>query len=261
MKQTPAETELEGVDLAGPSEARPVVFLHGATLTRKFWTPQRKALSDAFRVVVPDLPGHGARAGETFRMETTLELLEDVVETYADGRASLVGLSLGGYVATAFAHRHPESVDALVLSGSSLNPVGLLAPLGRVVSTASRLVTKSRLVNRTVERIIHRWVRSRDLPPAVEAEIIDSGIYPSQFGDVAFELAGRDFREAFASYSGPALVLNGKGDHPNRPGETDHANAAPNASVEVLDGAGHICNLDCPDAYNDAIRQFLRSIE
>lgn len=46
-------------DVAGPREAFPIVLLHGAAATRKMWVPQMEALSDEFRVIALDLPGHG----------------------------------------------------------------------------------------------------------------------------------------------------------------------------------------------------------
>jgi len=56
-------------------------------------------------------------------MEPAIDVLEDTLETHVDGSAVLVGLSLGGYAATEYAYRHPDEVNALVLSGSSVNPV------------------------------------------------------------------------------------------------------------------------------------------
>ena len=249
-------TELRGVDVAGPAEAQPVVFVHGVMFTRKMWVPQRESLADDYRVVAPDLPGHGALADEDFELEAGIRRLDDVVEAVAGGRATVVGLSLGGYVATAYARRHPEKVDALVISGSSANPVGLLEPLTRGVSAASEAVTESRLANRAVEAVAARWVKRRGLDHEAEREILESGFYPRQFGKAGFDLAGIDFRRAFASFSGPSLVLNGQWDLINRLGEDEHVLVAPNARLRVIEGAGHVCNLERPGAFVDAVERF-----
>jgi pimeloyl-ACP methyl ester carboxylesterase len=97
------------------------------------------------------------------------------------------------------------------------------------------------------------------LDPAAQGEIIDAGFYPEPFGDAGFELAGEDFREKFASFPGPALVLNGQWDLVNRAGERKHAAAADDAGVKALAGAGHVCNLERPEAYVAAVREFRRS--
>jgi pimeloyl-ACP methyl ester carboxylesterase len=259
MSHASSQSDLRGVDVAGPEDAPPLVFVHGVLFTRKQWAPQREALAEAFRVIAPDLPGHGSRSGEQFRMERALQVVDETIESLADGQAHLVGLSLGGYVATAYASRHPENVRSLVVSDSSANPTGVLGVLTRLVSGASTLATRSRLVERGVEWLAKRWIRSRDLPRAIQAEITDAGIYPRQFGVAGFELAGTDFRRAFAAYPGPALVLNGQWDLLMRLGEDDHAGAAADARVEPVDGAGHASNLDQPEVYGDAVRRFVRA--
>lgn len=259
MSQTAAGAGLRGVDVAGPPDGEPIVFVHGVTFTRATWAPQREALSDEFRVVVPDLPGHGARSELDFRMERTLDLLTDVIDQEAGGSATLAGLSLGGYVATEFARRNPDMVDALVISGSSANPVDSLETLTRLVSKLSNAATKSRLVRRGADALARRWIDSRDLPENVKQEIKDAGFYPRQFGEAGLELAGRDFRTAFAAYPGPALVCNGRWDLLNRLGERAHASAAGDADVEVFGGAGHVCTLERPEDYVATIRRVVRT--
>ncbi|WP_225335116.1 alpha/beta fold hydrolase [Halomicrobium urmianum] len=259
MSQTTAGAGLRGVDVAGPPDGEPIVFVHGVLFTRALWAPQREALSDEFRVVVPDLPGHGTRSELDFRMERALDLLTDVIDEEAGGSATLAGLSLGGYVATEFAQRNPDMVDALVISGSSANPVGSLETLTRAVSKASNAATKSRLVRRGVDKVSRWWVDRRDLQQDVKREIKDAGFYPKQFGEAGHELAGRDFRTAFAAYPGPALVCNGRWDLLNRLGEKAHASTARDADVEVIAGAGHVCTLERPDDYVATIRRVVRT--
>lgn len=255
MSETSGQ-ELRGVDVAGPEDAQSIVFVHGSVFTRTMWAPQRKALSDEFRIVAPDMVGHGTRGDEQFRFEPTVDLLDEAVEQAAGGSGIVVGLSLGGYVATEYARRHPEKVDGLVISGSSANPVEKMNYVTRAVGGVSRLATRSDRVEGAVGRLAERWVNKRDLPSDVKREIIDSGFYPRTFGDAGPYLAGHDFRAAFGEYPGPSLVLNGQKDLVMRKGEENHAAAARDARVEVLDGAGHVCNLHRPTEYTAAIRRF-----
>ncbi len=251
-------SDLEGLDADGPSNAQAIVFVHGAMFTRTMWLPQRRALADEFRVVASDLPGHGTYGDETFRMEPAIERLRDVIATATDGSAVLVGLSLGGYVATEYAYRRPEDVDGLVLTGSSANPVRGMNLLTRVNGGIARLLTKPDIGKRAVERLATRWVRNRDLPPDIERAIIDAGFYPKQFGDAGPVVAGQDFREKLSTYAGPTLILNGENDKIMRRGEREHAAAAQDARVEVLAGVGHICNLHRPRTYTSRVRHFVR---
>lgn len=252
-------SDREDVEIAGPDDAREIVFVHGTIFNRTMWAPQRDALSREFRVIAPDLPGHGTRADEPFRMETAVETLEEVFEDLTDGSAHLVGISLGGYTATEFAHRHPEKVESLVLSSSSANPVGVLGTLSRAVGRLTLLLSKSGLAERATNWLAGRFVRSRELQPEVADEIVDAGFDLRPFGEAGVEIADEDFRTALASFPGPAFILNGKWDLIMRLGEKDHASAKGDARVQVIDGAGHVCNLDRPGVFTSAVDHFVNS--
>ena len=86
-----------------------VVLLHGATLDHRAWDPQTEALVEAFRVVVPDLRGHGESDGR-FDFEETVQ---DILALLDHGRAPevvLVGLSLGANIAQEVIRRRPDLV-------------------------------------------------------------------------------------------------------------------------------------------------------
>ncbi|MFD1642015.1 alpha/beta fold hydrolase [Halohasta litorea] len=257
MQQNDPTALSDGVDTAGPDDARSIVFVHGAVFTRKMWAPQREALADEFHVVTPDLPGHGTRADGSFELESAVELLDRVVEAETDGRPLIVGLSLGGYVATEYVSHHPQRADGVVLSGCSANPVDGMGLLTRATGGVTRLATRSDRITRFVENRAADWVRKRDITEAHKAEIIDSGFYPKQFGNAGPQLAGRDFRAALASYPGPSLVLNGERDYVMRRGEDAHAEAAQQGRVEVIENVGHVANLHRPTAYTNTIREFI----
>ena len=101
---------LEGGD--GP----PVVLLHGPIANGLHWLRVIPALTPRHRIVAPDLPGQGETAqtaGGT--RDEVLEWLDALVEETCEGPAAVVGVTLGGAVATWYAAEHPERVDRLVL--------------------------------------------------------------------------------------------------------------------------------------------------
>lgn len=257
MGERELESEREHVDVVGPPDAPPVVLVHGTVFNRTMWGPQREALSDEFRVIAPDLPGHGDRRDERFRLAAGIETVERVVDRLADDPVRLVGLSLGGYVATAYAHRNPERVERLVVADSCANPTGVLSVLSRLVGGTALLASKSDTVERGVDRLASWWVRNRDIAPELKAEIVDAGFDLEPFGRAGFEIAGQDFRAMFGAYDGPALVVNGQWDLLMRRGEAAHAAAAKDAKVTVIRGAGHACNLEEPTAFTTVLRGFI----
>jgi pimeloyl-ACP methyl ester carboxylesterase len=147
-----------------------------------------------------------------------------------------------------------------VLSGSSANPVGLLGTLTGLLGKLALAASGRRLVDRATSWLVEKYVRSRDITPAQTTEIVDTGFDLRPFGEAGLEIAGEDFRAAFGTFSGPALVLNGRWDLVMRLGEDDHARAAPDATVSVIDGAGHVCNLDQPETYTDSVARFVESV-
>src|SRR5688500_18531358 len=94
----------------------PVVFLHGFPLDRRVWDAQAAKLSDRHRVIAPDFRGFGRSANDE---PFTIESLADNIHTFVDQLVAkpcvLVGLSMGGYVALAYAKMFPEDLRGLVL--------------------------------------------------------------------------------------------------------------------------------------------------
>jgi pimeloyl-ACP methyl ester carboxylesterase len=233
------------------------VLVHGSVVTRKMWLPQLRGLSDAYRVIAPDLPGHGALAHVPFTFAAAIECLAELIRQETQGRALVVGLSLGGYIAMELAHRQPDQVAGLVLSGCSLNFVG---GLGLYLKIVSGLMQRGWLrQSRTKAEEKTRRMFPPALADVAEAQL-RAGVYPEPLGPSFAEMAGKDFTLLVAEYPGPTLILNGERDAASRRGEAKFAAALRSGRAQVVPGAGHACNLDQPEAYNQAVREFAQSI-
>src|SRR6187401_2400513 len=114
-----------GIIVAGPPGAPSIIFVHSTRLTGAMWAAQQAELAGEFRTIAVDLPAHGARAAEAFTLDGAADVLAAAIRDHATGgRAVVVGLSLGGYVAMALAAREPALVRGLVLSGATAEPAG-----------------------------------------------------------------------------------------------------------------------------------------
>ena len=242
-----------GVDVAGPPDAPAIVFLHAASHTRKLWLPQTLRLRDEFRTVALDLPGHGARAGERFAFAAAVEAVTETLAHQNIPRAVFVGVSLGGCVAMDYAARHSDRVAGLVLSGCTFDPCTRLC---RLVLTGESVVFPrgARLFTWALARSL-----CRRYPAALADEMIDAGTYWGAAADAVRAMRGVDFRARLAAFPGPTLILNGRRDWVHRTAERSFVAAAQNACVLPLARAGHIANLDKPDAYTDAVRVFVNT--
>jgi poly(3-hydroxybutyrate) depolymerase len=109
---------------AGPEDADTVVLLHGVGTTGWMWRRLAADLCPDMHVLVVDLPGHGASASRPWRsLADTVDAVADLVRSQAhDGRAHLVGLSLGGYVAVEMAAARAEMAPSATVSGVNVLP-------------------------------------------------------------------------------------------------------------------------------------------
>lgn len=247
---------MSGADIAGPGTApRPtLVFLHGTRLTGASWAPQRALLGDRFRVVTPDLPGHGKRAAEAFTLERASAIVEGVLAGEFDATGQppfLIGLSLGGFVAMDIAARRPDLVGGLVLAGASAEPTGILALPIRVLEV---LLDRAPMAIQALAN--ERYFRWR-YPAATSAPIIGGGFWPSGGAAALRALRGERFVPRLAAYPGPTLILNGTWDPFFRLGAPAFDRAARDARRVRLAGASHLSNLDQPRAFSAAIERFV----
>ncbi len=107
-------------DETGPPSGAPVIMLHGILFDRSMWERQVEALSDAYRVVTVDAPGHGespARSG--FTLDDEALALGALADAIGLGPAVWVGHSMGGFKSLRVALTQPERVRGLVLVNSS----------------------------------------------------------------------------------------------------------------------------------------------
>ena len=234
------------------SDTRPtIIFLHGTVLSGAAWSAQIAGLGGAFHCLAPDLPGHGTRQDVPFTIDRAVEDVVALIDREAhDGRAILVGLSLGGYVAMTVAARSSERVVGLAIAGATADPVGLQSFGFRGLAFA--LETLPEPVLGAVYRSFFRW-RFR---PAIADRIFAGGLSFAG-GVVALRsLVGERFSVRLAAYPGPSLLINGEYDLFFRPSESAFADAARNPRRALIRRATHLSNLDQPERFTKVIRAF-----
>ncbi len=253
---SPAAAPDATLTAVGPAGAPAIVFLHGTRLTRSAWAAQLDGLGGEFRAIALDLPGHGSRAAEPFTLAGAAAVVgAAIAEHAAGGRAIVVGLSLGGYVAMELAATDPNRVRGLVLAGATAEPVGI-----RSVPYRALAVALERFDGPALDRL-NAWFFRRRYPVRIAEPIVAGGFW-SDGGAIALRaLFGQRFVPRLAAYPGPTLILNGQWDLLFRLSAPRFASSAADARRVRLAGALHLSNLDQPAAFNLAVRRFARSLE
>jgi pimeloyl-ACP methyl ester carboxylesterase len=240
---------------AGPVDGPAIVFVHGTRLTRGQWAAQMRLLSPRYRCIAVDLPGHGALADEPFTREAAADLVaEAIAAESADGRALVVGLSLGGYVAVDTADRHPERVRGLVLAGCSAEPIG---------PTSIPFAGLAWILGHTPDRpldLVNRLFFRLRYPARISGPIIAGGFWPDGGSAALHEVIGGRYFDRLAWMWTPVLVINGALDPVFGPGGETWAAACRDGSYVMIPKAMHLVPLDRPRTFSAHVARFAERV-
>jgi 3-oxoadipate enol-lactonase len=236
----------------------PVVLIHAFSVDRRMWAPQIAALERRFRVIRYDLRGHGNSAAPSDPYAPH-EDLRSVLDTVGARRATLVGLSAGATLAVDFAIVYPDRVRRLVLASPGLNghvPSPPLTWTQPVFQAASRGDTEdaARLWAATPIMAVHGGTTAAD---AVRSLVMSNRRLWTFRTNPARPLAPPAILR-LAEIKSPTLVVLGDRDLPHIKEIADLlASGVVGAKRVTIPGAGHIVNVDAPDAFNSSVSTFL----
>lgn len=276
--------ELDSVELhkdilryVDTGEGPPVVLVHGLLGSHQSWTGQIERLSERYRVIAPDLFGHGSsdKPSGDYSLSSHAATIRDLLDHLGIDSAPMVGHSLGGGIVMQTVYLFPERVDRLALvSSGGLGPeVSLLLKAATLPGSELVLpILASDWVRKNTENVVgqlNRW----GLP-------IRPGKSLSETWRSFQTVADKGSREAFLASTravvGPRgqtvsakqhfekfdtmaslLVWGGK----DRMIPASHADnirrEVPNSRVEIFSGAGHFPQLDEPDLFYRILDDFL----
>lgn len=236
---------------AGSSAGEPVVLLHGAMVAGWMWTQQVDDLRE-YHCLVPDLPGFGLSSDDGwFGLADTADRVAAMIRAETpDGRAHVVGLSLGGLVGLHLTVRHPDVVRTLLVSG---------VPMGS-------LSTPLRLANRLLGWLyVKPWgaplvARAFGMPDEESRSAFVAGAVrtsPVALSRIQDEIADGALPPLDGLHVPTLAVVGSKDSAPARAFVHELPSAAPAATAAVVDGVGHQWNAEKPQLFSDLVRAWL----
>lgn len=250
---------------SGSRSGIPIVFLHAFPLHDGMWDAQRGALSRA-RCIGFDARGLGRSALTThaFMLEHMVDDLFAVLDELGVASAVLCGLSMGGYVALRAVEREPERVRGLLLADTQAAADADQAKLARAdgvralrdgeLGAYADAQLKRVLCSHTHAHKPHVVQAAREMILAARAEGISGALVA---------LATRtDVSDGLAQIRVPTSVLVGNEDAVTPPAVARKLAAAiPGAELHVLEQAGHLSNLEAPEAFDQLLSQLVTRVE
>jgi pimeloyl-ACP methyl ester carboxylesterase len=234
-------------------EGAAVTFLHGFALDSRMWSAQTRYLESTHRTIVVDLPGFGPGGGEHTGMHCPAEAVLEVLDARGVQRTHLFGHSLGGAVAVDIALAHPDRVlsltlvDALLLGRDS----GIAAWPSCVAFARKERLDEARRALLS-DPLFEPARRRPEVLLALErmAREYACGHWA---GRVSNRWLAADPARRLRELLLPTQIVSGELDTPAfRAMAVEYAQLLPNARRVTVPGAGHVCNLEAPAAFNEA---------
>jgi 3-oxoadipate enol-lactonase len=259
---------VRGIEMAYDDEGGgpPVVLLHGYPFNRSIWREQVAGLSANYRIITPDLRGHGeTTVGDT--TPTMAEMARDVaalLDELGIERVTLCGLSMGGYVALAFYRHFPLRVRALVLADT--RPQTDTPEARRNREEQARKILQEgmeSIADDFLKKVLTAATISErpEITERVRQMILKTN--PQGAANALRAMAARpDQTEFLEEISAQTLILVGSEDQitPLKDAELMHREIG-GSRLEIIEGAAHLSNLERPAEFNHALKDFLDALQ
>ncbi|MFI7064828.1 alpha/beta fold hydrolase [Kribbella sp. NPDC050124] len=261
-----AETPIARFHYIQAGSGAPVILLSPGGTSVIGWKDQVDVLARDHTVYVVDLPGQGYTQLKDSGFAFDLDAMVSAVGTFMDSlgvrQAALAGNSWSGGWALAFAQRHPDRVTKLaLLDATGLDERGTLMWESLKIPVVGELAVKLSTGKSTVRGLAEGMLVNKD---RLTEQLLEEWWAPMTFHDnmratylLERRLDWARSEDALPATKTPTLVLWGKQDT-IQPVERAHrfAELLPNDQLVILDGCGHVPQLDCPEQVNRHLQEF-----
>jgi pimeloyl-ACP methyl ester carboxylesterase len=247
---------------AGPRGV-PLVLMHAFPLHQGMFDEQRAALASVARLITFDVPGAGESEPGPVEMDDLAGIAARLLDALRIEQAVVGGVSMGGYAAFSFARRHSDRLRGLILANTrAVADTEDAKKTRREMASVAREQGAAEIANRMLPRLLGETTHS-ERPAVVErVRQIAESVSGETVARLLEALANRaDSTDLLPKISVPTLVIAGGQDPIAPPTEAgEWARRIPSARFVSIAGAGHLPNLETPEAFNMAVREFLATL-
>jgi pimeloyl-ACP methyl ester carboxylesterase len=252
-------------------EGPPLLFVHGLAGCWQNWLENIPHFAATHRVVAVDLPGFGSSPMPPWQISIPAygRFLRDFCERLGIDRCSLVGNSMGGFIATELAISEPDRVDDLVLVSAAgitwararREPAVMVARMGRAAAPALFKLQTSGMRRRRLRRVAFQGVFFD--PNRLRREMLWENFVPAMqspgYFDAMSNLWGYDIRHRLEEIGVPTLIVWGRNDRvvPVPAALSYRKRIGDNAELVIFDRCGHVPQIERPVRFNRVVEQFL----
>jgi 3-oxoadipate enol-lactonase len=239
-----------------------VVFLHGIGGNRTNWYEQLDHFGDRFCAVTWDARGYGASDDppQTLKFGDYADDLNRLLDHFKAERAHLVGLSMGGMIIQDFYARYSQRVATLSLVDTSSGFGGTSEEVKRDFLSRRLDPLEKGMTPADIAPGVVQVLAGKSAPEAVRAKLRASlsALRVEPYKQALHAIITTDFRSVLATIKVPTLVIVGDEDVVTPPPASDFlVKSIPGASLITIPQAGHLTNIEKPEAFRAALRPFL----
>ena len=244
----------------------PVVLLHGFPLDSTMWDGQTSALATSGRrLIAPDLRGFGRSRSETaFSLESLADDIHALLGAVGALPCVLAGLSMGGYVALAYAKKYPADLRGLILADTKAEADTAEGKEGRgkMIELARREGSKA-VADQMMPKMLAKDAGAQRPQTAAALRKIMEACPPKTIEHALAAMRDRPDRSGeLSAIPVPTLVIVGDSDAITPPNVAESmAKKIPGAQLVTIRGAGHMSPMEQPEQVNRAIRSFLDRLD
>lgn len=234
-----------------------IVFIHPAYGDHTCFHHQVDVFAEDYHVICVDMLGHGksqAKGGEG-TIEKTVDMIAEIIEAEGHAQAHLAGVSLGSLMAQAVAHRFPQLVKSITVTGG----YSIFGDNSAITKAQNRAIVKAFFLMLFWMDGFRRYVVKNTNVVEAEREVFYRAMQKFTRRSLpVMSGMSKILDKTLRTLSQPLLIVTGEQDLPIiLSNALDWQKREPNAQLQIIPNAGHCANMDNPAAFNRVLGEFI----